>query len=113
MAHIDGYLGMYEFHDASLGSHKFYEVSRNHEPGRFVLRWGKVGTVGQAMNVDEAKAVAKIREKLTKGYKLVRGEIKEPVIESPGMTGPKYTVPSKSVVDDDVWAEMEKKVSGT
>lgn len=103
----DDYLGMYEYHDEENNSHKYYEIARSGVPGRFVLRWGRIGAKPQEKGCDEHEAVAKAREKLTKGYKLVRGEVAGKARPAPE---PKR---ERKVNLDDVWDELDKKASGT
>jgi len=66
--------GEYEFHDEK--SRKFWRVEpvKDVEPfANYRITWGRIGTEGQSQEVPRATAAKRIREKVTKGYELVKG----------------------------------------
>lgn len=66
--------GEYEFHDDK--SRKFWrcEPVRDSEPfGDYRITWGRIGTEGQSQEIPRATAAKRIREKVSKGYVLVKG----------------------------------------
>ena len=59
-----------EFHSTAANSHKFYRAEY-WENDRALLTWGRIGTTGPSQERTHAEADAKVREKQSKGYKVV------------------------------------------
>lgn len=73
-------LGYYEFHDDSKNSHKFWSIDDIGD-GKCVISWGRIGTTGQKQTKDLGQGMKKVREKLSKGYRLVQAAAQQMVVE--------------------------------
>ena len=95
-----------EYHSDAENSHKFWQITEIGN-NQVEVRWGRIGSVGQAQIISKVEAEKRYSEKLNKGYELVDSDIFIKAMSESTAAAAKSKAsakePKKKTKEDDIW----------